>query len=169
MEQKIILIIVLFVTVSLLVVSCGEAESPPERVPTPVQEAEPEAAEEPMAIEQEKEQEKEQEDAVEPEVAPNSIIEPESTTKEISIIARKWEFDPAVITVKEGDSVKLDITSEDVTHGIVLSTFGIREVLKPGKTSTVEFVADTKGTFSFFCSIPCGSGHSQMKGTLIVE
>ena len=47
--------------------------------------------------------------------------------------------------------------------------FNVSEMLEPGKTVSVEFVADKQGTFSFFCNVFCGSGHGNMKGTLIVK
>ena len=90
-------------------------------------------------------------------------------TKEFDIIAKQWGYDPSVIEVKLGDMVKLNIKSEDVTHGFTLSEFGIQETLKPGKTIEVEFSANKKGTFSFFCHIPCGKGHSGMNGKLVVK
>jgi len=89
--------------------------------------------------------------------------------KEFTMTAKKWEFTPSIITVNEGDTVKLTIESIDVNHGITLAAFGVSEILSPGNTVDIEFVANQKGTFSFFCSVPCGSGHSTMKGTLIVE
>ena len=45
----------------------------------------------------------------------------------------------------------------------------INEVIRKDKTTEIEFIADKKGTFTFSCSVPCGSGHLNMKGTLIVE
>jgi len=87
----------------------------------------------------------------------------------ISMKARKWEFEPSTITVKKGDKVKLLITSEDVKHGFKLTDFNINEDIEPGKTTTIEFTADKIGTFSFVCSVFCGSGHSNMEGKLIVE
>ncbi len=92
-----------------------------------------------------------------------------SEVAEINMKAKKWEFIPDTITVKEGTKVVLSIESIDVSHGILLPEFGINESLKPGKLTTVEFIADKKGTFSFSCNVYCGSGHNNMKGTLIVE
>ena len=89
--------------------------------------------------------------------------------KEFSMIAKKWQFDPSTINVKQGDKVRLKIKSIDVTHGFSLLDFNVNENLEPGKEITVEFVADKKGEFSFFCSVFCGEGHSGMKGKLIVE
>ena len=92
-----------------------------------------------------------------------------SKIKEFTMTAKNWKFEPSIITVNEGDTVKLFIESVDVTHGFQLIDFDVNENLKPGKIVNIEFVADKKGTFSFFCSVPCGSGHQQMKGTLIVK
>ena len=92
-----------------------------------------------------------------------------SDVKEFDITAKRWDFTPATITVKEGDKVKLNINSIDVTHGFVLSAFGVNEQLVPGKTVSVEFVANKKGTHTFFCNVFCGSGHGGMNGKLIVE
>ena len=101
-----------------------------------------------------------------------AIVNEEGNTgnvKEISITARQWGFDPNPIVVNKGDKVKLNIKSIDVTHGFSLPDFGINSKLNPGQTTTVEFTADKTGTFTFFCSVQCGEGHSNMKGTLIVN
>ena len=92
-----------------------------------------------------------------------------SNVKEFTMTARQWSFDPGTITVNKGDRVKLTITSVDVDHGFALSDFKINEMLEPGKPVTVEFVADKTGTFTFYCSVPCGSGHRDMAGKLIVK
>ncbi|MCH8945618.1 MAG: cupredoxin domain-containing protein [Nanoarchaeota archaeon] len=89
--------------------------------------------------------------------------------KEFNIIAKRWDFSPSTITVNEGDTVILNIESIDVTHGFAISEFGVSEQLVSGNTVKVEFIADKKGTFSFFCNVFCGSGHSSMRGTLVVQ
>ena len=89
--------------------------------------------------------------------------------KEFTMTAKQFEFNPSVITVNKGDRVKVTITSADVTHGFVLPDFGINEKLEPNKPITIEFTADKTGTFPFRCNVPCGSGHTGMKGTIVVE
>ena len=96
---------------------------------------------------------------------PNASAE----TQEIQMTAKKYEFDPNVITVKQGDHVKLVITSLDRDHGIKLAAFGIKERLKKGVPTTVEFTASKAGTFPFECSVECGLGHHRMKGKVVVE
>ena len=88
--------------------------------------------------------------------------------KSFSLTARQWSFEPSTITVKKDDTVRLSIASVDVRHGFKLPTFGVDATLEPNQTTTVEFVADKAGTFSFFCNIFCGDGHGAMNGTLTV-
>lgn len=89
--------------------------------------------------------------------------------KEFNITAKQWKFDPDTITVNKGDTVRLNIKSIDVAHGFSLPDFGINKYLEPGKTITVEFVADKTGEFLFLCSVYCGQGHGNMIGKIIVK
>ena len=89
--------------------------------------------------------------------------------KEIRITAKQWEFQPASVTVNRGDHVKLIVKSIDFSHGFSLSDFNVNTRLEPGVDTVIEFTADKTGTFTFFCSVVCGSGHSEMRGTLIVN
>ena len=90
-------------------------------------------------------------------------------TKEIRVTAKKYEYDPAVITVKQGDRVNLIITAVDHDHGFKIEAFHIDQLVKRGESTSVEFSADMTGTFPFQCSHFCGLGHKGMKGDLIVE
>src|SRR3989338_376752 len=98
-----------------------------------------------------------------------SATQSSSNVKEFSIIAKKFEFVPGTITVNKGDIVKLNIKSEDVDHGIAIPEFNVKKDIPAGQEEAVEFVADKAGTFPFRCSVYCGSGHSDMDGTLIVN
>lgn len=103
--------------------------------------------------------------------ASNTVSEEGTSTekKEFDIEASEFAFTPDTITVKEGDTVVLHITAKDTDHGISIPEFGVSETLKPGETVDVEFVADKTGEFTMSCNVFCGSGHSTMTGTLIVE
>jgi cytochrome c oxidase subunit II len=87
----------------------------------------------------------------------------------IQVTAKKYEFNPAVITVKQGQQVKLVITATDHDHGFKLAAYNIEQKLKKGVATPVEFTADKAGTFPFECSEFCGLGHGHMKGKLVVE
>ena len=89
--------------------------------------------------------------------------------KEIRMTAKKYEYDPSTITVKQGEHVQLMITALDHDHGFKIDVFHIDQLLKKGEPTTIEFTADVAGTFPFQCSHFCGLGHKGMKGELIVE
>jgi cytochrome c oxidase subunit 2 len=89
--------------------------------------------------------------------------------KEIRMTAKKYEYDPAVITVKQGQRVRLIITALDHDHGFKIDALHVDELLKKGESTAIEFTADMTGTFPFQCSHFCGLGHKGMKGELIVE
>ena len=88
---------------------------------------------------------------------------------EIKITARRFEFDPRVVTVEKGRPVKLIITAADVDHGIKLEEFGINQKIEARKTAIVSFTPDRVGRFEFRCSVICGNGHDDMVGELVVE
>lgn len=90
-------------------------------------------------------------------------------TKQFDITAKQFEFQPSTIEVNQGDVVILKIKSIDVDHGIAIPDFGVSRTLQPGKEETIQFTADKKGTFTFFCNVLCGSGHESMTGTLVVK
>jgi len=86
----------------------------------------------------------------------------------IELKARKFAFDPATIVVKQGEKVRLRVTSEDVMHGIGVADYGIDQKLPPRETQVIEFTADKPGKHHFHCSVYCGDGHGDMHGELVV-
>lgn len=88
--------------------------------------------------------------------------------KVIQVKAKKFEFNPGEITVKKGERVVLELTSEDRKHGFKLPDFGVRAEVAPGTVSRIVITPDKTGKFAFSCDVFCGSGHEDMSGTLIV-
>jgi cytochrome c oxidase subunit 2 len=89
--------------------------------------------------------------------------------REIQMTAKKYEFDPATITAKKGEHLKLVITALDKDHGFEMEALSVKQELKKGVPTTIEFTADKAGEFPFKCSKFCGFGHGKMKGKLVVE
>ncbi|MDO8499413.1 MAG: cupredoxin domain-containing protein [bacterium] len=93
------------------------------------------------------------------------------TTLTFTITAGNFFFTPNEIRVKEGDRVKIILNNINGTHNFMLPAFNIEsKTIKTGETDTVEFVADKKGTFEFYCLV--GNGYHRMKGqigVLLVE
>ena len=98
----------------------------------------------------------------------NGVADVEDVTT-IDVVASRFQFEPATITVAQGDSVRLRLLSADRTHGLAIKAFRVNALIpKAGEAVTVEFVADRAGTFDITCSEHCGSGHAAMKGRLVV-
>jgi len=104
----------------------------------------------------------------------------------IEVTAKKYEFSPSPIRVKQGTKVQLKITATDHAHGfritpfasgtdtkaspgLVLSSSPGCVKIEEGQTQIIEFVAQTPGTYPFSCCVHCGWKHRSMKGELIVE
>jgi cytochrome c oxidase subunit II len=89
--------------------------------------------------------------------------------KDIDITASRFQFDPATITVAQGDRVRLHLHSIDRAHAFAIKAFRVKALIpRAGEAVTVEFVADRAGSFDFTCAEYCGAGHSGMKGRLTV-
>jgi len=94
---------------------------------------------------------------------------PNDGAQVIQVSAKKFEFSPAVIELKIGVPVVLEITSLDRKHGFALPDFKIDEQVEAGGVTRIRFVPDRAGTFAFHCSVFCGSGHEDMGGTIVVK
>lgn len=88
---------------------------------------------------------------------------------EIDVTSFQWGFEPQFIKVNKGDHVTLKLSTDDVPHGIAIDEYQINEPIMTEEDSEVEFLADKEGTYRFYCSIPCGEGHSEQGGYLIVK
>ena len=86
----------------------------------------------------------------------------------IKVVAKKFEFVPGEIRVKQGEPVIFQFTAPEVPMGFNLADFNVRADIVPGKVATLNFTPDKTGSFTFLCDVFCGSGHEDMSGTLIV-
>lgn len=93
------------------------------------------------------------------------------TTREFTIHARAYEYTPRQIRVNQGDRVKLTLIADDVTHGIILETYGVELEAHPRQdpSPSIEFIADKTGLFRFRCTTVCGPLHPFMQGELVVD
>jgi cytochrome c oxidase subunit 2 len=104
----------------------------------------------------------------------------------IEVNAKKYEYSPSPLHVKRGTKVQLKITATDHDHGfkvaaspdgaaqsgtpgLVFATAQDCWQLKKGETTTIEFLAQTPGTYTFRCCHTCGTGHRGMKAEIVVD
>ena len=81
----------------------------------------------------------------------------------ITIHAKKFEFDPAEITLTKGQTVKLELTSDDVKHSLVIRELGINGMMKKGEDTEVVVTPEQTGDFQGRCGVYCGLGHKDMQ------
>jgi cytochrome c oxidase subunit II len=88
---------------------------------------------------------------------------------EFEVVARQFEFAPSRLEVTQGDRVRILVHSADKNHGFAIRKLKIDKLLPAtGKIMTIEFEAKEAGTFEIACSESCGTGHKEMKGSLVV-
>ena len=92
----------------------------------------------------------------------------QAAPRRIELVARKFEFTPAEISVVAGRPVTLVIRTLDFAHGFSMPDFSVRADCVPGRDVEVSFTPDKVGRFGFVCDNFCGEGHDEMSGLLIV-
>jgi len=92
------------------------------------------------------------------------------SVKEVHIDMFDFGFNQDKVSIQKGDHVRLVVTSSDGTHGIMIPGLGLSTgKVSPGQQAVLEFTATEAGTFDYFCNVPCGSGHKNMRSQLVVE
>ena len=116
----------------------------------------------------------------------STVVAQDQNAQVIELVAKKYEFSPAPIHVKAGSMVRLKIIAVDHDHGFKIAASGDGDKphgkdglifaspqdcwqLKKGETTTIEFLAQTSGTYTFRCCHTCGLGHRGMKAQIVVD
>lgn len=90
--------------------------------------------------------------------------------KSFTVEGSNFKFSVPEIRVDKGDTVKVTFVNKEGTHDWVVDGISSARTkqLQAGESETVTFVADTAGTFEYYCSV--GQHRALgMKGNLIVE
>jgi|SaaInlLV_10m_DNA_2_1039722.scaffolds.fasta_scaffold103379_1 cytochrome c oxidase subunit II len=90
--------------------------------------------------------------------------------KELTMDASNWKFEASDVTINKGDSVRLIVNGKQGNHGLAIPELGIATGrIEEGGQQVIEFVAKKSGNYKYFCNVPCGHGHRDMKGFLKIE
>jgi plastocyanin len=107
--------------------------------------------------------------------SPAATPAPEAMVKNFTLVGDRFRFflegaESPTLTVNQGDTVRIVLTSNDMPHDWVVDEFSVRtpQVLKGEPAVSVEFVATKKGTFEYYCSVGQHRANG-MKGTLVVQ
>ena len=102
---------------------------------------------------------------------------PRAGATEVYVNARQWLYEikypdgrTAIneIRVPSGKPVKFILSASDVIHGFYLPDFREKMDAIPGRTTTLWIQPDRPGRYQIFCTVYCGTGHSNMLAQLIV-
>ena len=99
----------------------------------------------------------------------SSLSKGQDEPREIPVVAKRFGFEPARVEVKEGERIRLVVSSEDGVHGLEIKKFRVnKKIPRGGDKVTMDFVASAPGEYPILCSEYCGEGHEEMKGMLVV-
>ena len=80
----------------------------------------------------------------------------------IEIHAKRFSFMPSEITIKKGETVTLALTSDDVTHSLLIEGLHVNSPITKGHVTEVSVTPTAVGDFKGKCGHFCGSGHGSM-------
>jgi plastocyanin len=87
----------------------------------------------------------------------------------IEVVGTSFAFDPLEIRAETGESLAIELTSEDVEHDFTIDELDAHVVADAGETSSGGFeTGDRAGTYEYYCSVP-GHREAGMEGQLVVE
>jgi cytochrome c oxidase subunit 2 len=101
-------------------------------------------------------------------VTGRALVVAQAKPRIIPVTAKKFEYDPAVLTLKLNESVVFQLKSLDVVMGFSVPDFGVRGTIIPGQVTEVPMTPTKTGEFIFLCDVFCGTGHENMEGTMRV-
>ncbi|MDN4592866.1 cupredoxin domain-containing protein [Polycladomyces subterraneus] len=83
----------------------------------------------------------------------------------IEISASNFQFKPNKIEIPANKDVTLKLKVANGMHSLEVPGLDV-SLQGDGETAVVHA---KPGTYPFFCNIPCGVGHSKMKGTIVAK
>jgi cytochrome c oxidase subunit 2 len=103
-------------------------------------------------------------------------VAPENTL-DIYVTGKQWMWKAAYpdgqqtianIYVPSGRAVRVVLASRDVIHSFYVPDFRIKQDVVPGRTTIAWFEAPAPGVHQILCAEYCGTGHSFMRGQVVV-
>ena len=103
---------------------------------------------------------------------------PPRDATEVYVVAKQWMWklehaegqrEINELHVPVGRDVKLIMASQDVIHSFFVPAFRMKQDVLPGRYTVAWFRATKAGTYHLFCTQYCGTQHSGMIGSIIVQ
>jgi cytochrome c oxidase subunit 2 len=106
------------------------------------------------------------------------LTHPPADALEVYVVGRQWMWklqhadgqrEINELHVPVGRPVRLLMTSEDVIHSFFVPAFRVKQDVLPGRYTMTWFQATKPGRYHLFCAEYCGTGHSYMVGSVVVQ
>jgi cytochrome c oxidase subunit II len=106
------------------------------------------------------------------------LARPPGDAMEVYVVGKQWMWkiqhpdgqrEINELHVPVGVPVKLTLTSEDVIHDFFVPAFRTKVDVLPGRYVNTWFQATQTGRFHLFCAQYCGTNHSGMIGSVVVQ
>ncbi|MGQ9889171.1 MAG: cytochrome c oxidase subunit II [Aggregatilineales bacterium] len=68
-----------------------------------------------------------------------------------------------------GQPVRMEMSTDDSQHAFWIPAMRIKQDLLPGRVTEVRFTPTRAGSYPIVCAELCGSGHGQMRATIVVH
>lgn len=101
-------------------------------------------------------------------LAPLPLQRAAAQERRIKVSARSFAYEPGTVYANVGDTMVIDLESEDAVHGLYVDGYGVSAHAEPGRPAQLRFVASQGGAFRMRCNVACGSLHPFMIGKLVV-
>jgi cytochrome c oxidase subunit 2 len=104
--------------------------------------------------------------------------QPPDNTLDIYVVGKQWMWkvqhaegrrEINELHVPTGQPVRLRMISEDVIHSFFVPAFRLKQDVLPGRYTDMWFEASKTGEYHLFCAEYCGTSHSLMRGTVVVQ
>ncbi|WP_293389721.1 cupredoxin domain-containing protein [Nevskia sp.] len=86
----------------------------------------------------------------------------------VKVSSKRYEFIPAQLTLKKGETVDIELSTEDIVMGFSAPELKLRATMVPGQVSHLRLTPQEVGRFDFLCDVFCGAGHEDMNGAITV-
>ncbi|HTU40268.1 MAG TPA: cytochrome c oxidase subunit II [Candidatus Aquilonibacter sp.] len=103
---------------------------------------------------------------------------PPADATDVYVVAKQWMWkiehaegqrEINELHVPVGRDIRLIMTSQDVIHSFYIPAFRIKQDVLPGRYTVEWFHATEPGVYHLFCAEYCGTQHSGMVGSVVVE
>jgi len=87
----------------------------------------------------------------------------------IEVHAHRFAFEPAEITVKAGETVRLRLVTDDVPHSLLVKPLNLDLTATKSNPAETVLKPAAPGDYAGRCGRFCGSGHARMTFTVHVD